>query len=175
MVGLQNFIPVPVTVARVSWCVALSSADAVAPRWSCLAVAAVSPDRFSLRGRTVFLNRSHSDYAEGRGKVRAAKDGRMFGDLNPGDFVGSALILSGIPSNVAAVIVEPLRAMRWQIGILEKYLSANSETLNLMQRISPITSLEKSDVWLRSHPNFLTRIHKIASRALSLDQHTYSE
>ena len=65
--------------------------------------------------------------------------------------------------------------MRWQIGILEKYLSANSETLNLMQRISPITSLEKSDVWLRSHPNFLTRIHKIASRALSLDQHTYSE
>jgi CRP-like cAMP-binding protein len=69
-----------------------------------------------------------------RGKVRVAKDGRMLGDLIPGNLVGSALILNGIPSNVDAVTVEPLRAMRWQIGTLEKYLSANPETRNVMQR-----------------------------------------
>ncbi len=69
-----------------------------------------------------------------RGKVRVEKEGRMLGDLIPGNLVGSALILNGIPSNVDAVTVEPLRAMRWQIGTLEKYLSANPETRNVMQR-----------------------------------------
>ena len=69
-----------------------------------------------------------------RGKVRVTKDGRMLGDLLPGDLVGSALILSGIPSNVEALTVEPLRAMRWQIGTLQRYLSANPETRNVMQR-----------------------------------------
>src|SRR5262249_47863156 len=48
-----------------------------------------------------------------QGKVRISKDGRVLGDLIPGDIVGSALILNGIPSNVDAVTVEPLRAMRW--------------------------------------------------------------
>jgi hypothetical protein len=69
-----------------------------------------------------------------RGKVRVEKEGRMLGDLIPGNLVGSALILNGIPSNVDAVTVEPLRAMRWQIGTLEKYLRANPETRNVMQR-----------------------------------------
>ena len=69
-----------------------------------------------------------------RGKVRVTKDGRMLGDLIAGDLVGSALILSGIPSNVEALTVEPLRAMRWQIGTLQRYLSANPETRNVMQR-----------------------------------------
>jgi hypothetical protein len=35
---------------------------------------------------------------------------------------------------VDAVTVEPLRAMRWQIGTLQKYLSANPETRTVMQR-----------------------------------------
>lgn len=69
-----------------------------------------------------------------RGKVRVTKEGRMLGDLIRGDLVGSALILSGIPSNVDAVPVEPVRAMRWQIGTLQKYLSANPETRTVMQR-----------------------------------------
>jgi hypothetical protein len=69
-----------------------------------------------------------------RGKVRVTKAGRMLGDLIPGDLVGSALILSGIPSNVEALTVEPLRVMRWQIGTLQRYLSANPETRNVMQR-----------------------------------------
>jgi len=69
-----------------------------------------------------------------RGKVRVTKDGGVLGDLIPGDVIGSALILSGIPSNVDAVTVEPLRAMRWRLGTLEKYLNANPETRNVMQR-----------------------------------------
>ena len=69
-----------------------------------------------------------------RGKVRVTKDGRMLGDLIPGDLVGSALILSGIPSNVEALTVETLRAKRWQMETLQKYLSANPDTRNVMQR-----------------------------------------
>jgi len=69
-----------------------------------------------------------------RGKVRVTKDGQLLGELIPGDLVGSALILSGIPSNVEAWAMEPLRAMRWQIGTLEKYLSGNPETRGVMQR-----------------------------------------
>lgn len=68
------------------------------------------------------------------GKVRITKDGRTLGDLIPGDIVGSALILNGIPSNVDAVTVEPLRAMRWEVGTLQKYLSANPETRTVVQR-----------------------------------------
>jgi len=69
-----------------------------------------------------------------RGKVRLTKDGRMLGNLGPGQVVGSALILSGVPSNVEAVTVEPLRALRWELGTLQKYLSANPETRTVMQR-----------------------------------------
>jgi Popeye protein conserved region len=63
-----------------------------------------------------------------RGKVRVTRDGRVLGDLIAGDFVGSALILSGIPAEVDAVTVEPGRAMRWEVGALERYLTANPET-----------------------------------------------
>jgi CRP-like cAMP-binding protein len=52
-----------------------------------------------------------------RGKVRVTRDGRVLGDLIAGDFVGSALILSGIPAEVDAVTVEPGRAMRWEVGV----------------------------------------------------------
>jgi hypothetical protein len=67
-----------------------------------------------------------------RGKVRVTRDGRVLGDLMAGDFVGSALILSGVPAEVDAVTVEPGRAMRWEIGALERYLSANPETRTVM-------------------------------------------
>ena len=68
------------------------------------------------------------------GKVRITKDGRILGNLSAGEIVGSALILNGIPSTVDAVVEEPVRAMRWQLGTLDKYLSANAETRNVMQR-----------------------------------------
>ena len=67
-----------------------------------------------------------------RGKVRVTRDGRVLGDLIAGDFVGSALILSGIPAEADAVTVEPGRAMRWEVGALERYLTANPETRTVM-------------------------------------------
>jgi Popeye protein conserved region len=68
------------------------------------------------------------------GKVRVMKDGRVLGELIAGDIVGSALIFSGVPSEVDAVTVERVRAMRWQVGTLQRYLDANPETRTVMQR-----------------------------------------
>jgi hypothetical protein len=67
-----------------------------------------------------------------RGKVRVTRDGRVLGDLVAGDFVGSALILSGIPAEADAVTVESGRAMRWEVGALERYLTANPEARTVM-------------------------------------------
>jgi CRP-like cAMP-binding protein len=69
-----------------------------------------------------------------RGKVRITKDGRMLGELIAGDVIGSALILNGIPANVDAVAMEPVRAMCWRLETLKKYLSADPETRTVLQR-----------------------------------------
>ena len=69
-----------------------------------------------------------------RGKVRLRRGGADIGTLGPGDFVGSALILSGLPPDFDAVVEEPARAVRWQIAVLEKYLNANPEMRIVMQR-----------------------------------------
>src|SRR5437773_6566726 len=67
-----------------------------------------------------------------RGKVRITRDGRVLGELIAGDFVGSALILSGIPAELDAVTVESVRAMRREGRALERYLTANPETRTVM-------------------------------------------
>src|SRR5204862_7562098 len=67
------------------------------------------------------------------GKVRVTRDGRVLGDLIAGDFVGSALILSGIPAEADAVAVESGRAMRWEVGALERYLTAHPEARTVMR------------------------------------------
>jgi CRP-like cAMP-binding protein len=67
-----------------------------------------------------------------RGKVEVTREGRVLGELIAGNVVGSALILSGVPSEVDAVTVEPGRAMRWELGALERYLTANPETRTVM-------------------------------------------
>jgi Popeye protein conserved region len=69
-----------------------------------------------------------------RGKVQVTREGRVLGELIAGNVVGSALILSGVPSEVDAVTVEPGRAMRWELGALERYLTANPETRTVMLR-----------------------------------------
>jgi Cyclic nucleotide-binding domain len=69
-----------------------------------------------------------------RGNVRVTRAGSDIGVLGPGDFVGSALILSGLPADFDAVVEEPVRAVRWQVGTLEKYLNANPEMRMVMQR-----------------------------------------
>ena len=68
------------------------------------------------------------------GKVRLTKAGHVIGVLGAGQLVGSALILSGVQADVGAVVESPVRAMRWQVGTLERYLNANPETRMVMHR-----------------------------------------
>jgi hypothetical protein len=69
-----------------------------------------------------------------RGKVRVTRDDRVFGELATGHIVGSALLLSGATADVDAVVVEPVRCMRWEVEPLERYLAANPETRIVLQR-----------------------------------------
>jgi CRP-like cAMP-binding protein len=70
-----------------------------------------------------------------RGKVQVTRNGSVLGELVPGNLVGSALLMTGAaPANVDAVAVEPVRAMRWEVVTLDRYLAANPETRIVMQR-----------------------------------------
>jgi CRP-like cAMP-binding protein len=69
-----------------------------------------------------------------RGKVRITRDDRIFGELVAGDIVGSALLLSGVTSDVDALVVEPVRCMRWEVEPLDRYLAANPETRIVLQK-----------------------------------------
>jgi len=72
-----------------------------------------------------------------RGKVRVSRDERAICELVVGDMVGSALLLSGVPAEVDAVAVEPVRAIRWEARTLERYLAANPETrIAMLRRLS---------------------------------------
>ena len=57
-----------------------------------------------------------------------SRDERVIVDLVKGDIVGSALNITGVPADVDAVVVEPIRAVSWEVGSLERYLAANPET-----------------------------------------------
>ena len=69
-----------------------------------------------------------------RGKVRITRDDRVFGELGPGHIVGSALLLSGVAADVDAVVVEPVRCVRWEVEPLDRYLAANPETRIVLQK-----------------------------------------
>jgi len=69
-----------------------------------------------------------------RGKVRVTRDERILGELVAGDLVGSAILLSGAQADLDAVAVEPVRAVRWEVETLERYLAANPEARIVMQR-----------------------------------------
>jgi Popeye protein conserved region len=69
-----------------------------------------------------------------RGKVRVTRDDGVFGELVAGNIVGSALLLSGVPADVDAVVVEPVRCMRWEVELLGRYLAANPETRIVLQK-----------------------------------------
>ena len=66
-----------------------------------------------------------------------SKDGRVLGELGAGDIVGSSLELSGAPAEVDAVTVEPVRALRWEVATLRRYLEADPETRIVSSAISP--------------------------------------
>ena len=68
------------------------------------------------------------------GSVQVTRDGRTAAELVPGDLVGSALILTGIAADVDAVTLGPVRAVRWHVATLQKYLDANPDTRTAMQR-----------------------------------------
>jgi CRP-like cAMP-binding protein len=69
-----------------------------------------------------------------RGNVRVSSAGSDIGLLGPGEFVGSALILGGVPPEFDAAVEEPVRAVRWNISALGKYLDANPDMRMVMQR-----------------------------------------
>jgi CRP-like cAMP-binding protein len=69
-----------------------------------------------------------------RGKVEVTKEGTVLSELQAGDFVGSALLLSGTVSDVDAVAVEPVRNVKWIARTLERYLDANPDTRTALQR-----------------------------------------
>lgn len=68
------------------------------------------------------------------GKVHVTRDGSVIGEMGPGNLVGSALFLSGIPSDVDAVAADSVRSVRWELETLDRYLTANPETRIIMQR-----------------------------------------
>jgi hypothetical protein len=69
-----------------------------------------------------------------QGKVRVAQGELVLGELTTGDLVGSALLMTGIPAEVDAVVSEPVKAVRWEVATLQKYLDANPETRTAMLR-----------------------------------------
>jgi len=69
-----------------------------------------------------------------RGKVRMTQEGRVLGEMGPGEIVGSALLLSGAPAEVDALTVEQSRTFRWDVETLERYLDAHPETRGVFQR-----------------------------------------
>ena len=69
-----------------------------------------------------------------RGNVQLTEAGRTLGKLGAGEFVGSALLLTGAAADVEAVTLDPSRLLRWELGTLERYLNANPETRNVFQR-----------------------------------------
>jgi CRP-like cAMP-binding protein len=69
-----------------------------------------------------------------RGTVRVTGNDGVLGDLVAGHLVGSALLLTGTPSAVDAVAIEPVRTLRWEVETLERYLNANPDVRVVLQR-----------------------------------------
>jgi hypothetical protein len=69
-----------------------------------------------------------------RGKVQVTSGERVLGELGAGELVGSALLLSGVPADIDASPAEPVRAVRWEVDTLQKYLAANPEVRVIVQQ-----------------------------------------
>ena len=67
-----------------------------------------------------------------RGRAQVAKGERVLGELAAGDLLGSALLLSGVPAQFDAVVMESIRAMSWKTDTLERYLAANPDMRTIM-------------------------------------------
>jgi CRP-like cAMP-binding protein len=69
-----------------------------------------------------------------RGKVQVTCEERILGELGAGELVGSALLLSGVPANIDASPAEPVRAVRWEVESLQKYLATDPEVRVILQQ-----------------------------------------
>jgi CRP-like cAMP-binding protein len=74
--------------------------------------------------------------------------------------VGSALLLSGIPADVDAVALEPVRAIRWEVGTLERYLDAHLETRIIIQQHLARDLAGKMDHLCRGSPTTANPNHE---------------
>jgi hypothetical protein len=71
------------------------------------------------------------------GRVRVSRDERVIVELVAGDIVGSALLMTGVPADVDAVVVEPTRAISWEVASLDQYLAANPKTrITMLEHLS---------------------------------------
>lgn len=68
------------------------------------------------------------------GKVQVKTDKGIVAELGRGDIAGSAIVLSGAAAEADAVALEPVRALRWEVKTLERYLNANPETRIVLQQ-----------------------------------------
>lgn len=78
------------------------------------------------------------------GRVRVSRDERVIVELVAGDIVGSALLMIGAPADLDAVVVEPVRAISWEFGSLERCLAAQSRNRITMLNNLSVTSAGKS-------------------------------
>ncbi len=69
-----------------------------------------------------------------RGKVQVKRDEQVLGEMTAGEIVGSAMLLTGTPAEVDAVVSEPVRVLRWESGTLERFLNAHPDTRIVLQR-----------------------------------------
>jgi len=70
------------------------------------------------------------------GTVRLDCDGKMIGTLGPGDLVGSALLIAGLPSQGDAVVVEPSRCLCWKVDALRRYTDSKPAAREQLARIA---------------------------------------
>jgi hypothetical protein len=59
-------------------------------------------------------------------------------------------VLSGAPAEVDAVTVEPVRALRWEVATLRRYLEADPQTRIVFQRNLSRDLAGKCGAWARS-------------------------
>ena len=85
-----------------------------------------------------------------RGKVRVTLRQRFLDYLVAGNVVGSALLLSGVPSEVDATVEESVYAMTWDLAVLQRYLAANPETRLAMQRHMAVDLASKIELLSRT-------------------------
>jgi hypothetical protein len=69
-----------------------------------------------------------------QGKVQLLENGRSLGELGEGEIVGSALLLTGAPSEIDAVVVDTARVFQWKVTTLERFLNAHPDIRDTFQR-----------------------------------------